>query len=150
MNGTIIVGKVRMVKIARFLGEEGAKKVFINSKGEQFFLPEALREDAEAGDHVLVIGKEYTAQGIDPATGQPKEDEQGNPVYDGEKFTRYDATLVGDYETVAAAFYEDEIMDAAKGDFIKEQVTAFKTARKLPARKPVVVKDNAEPSNVGG
>lgn len=149
MNGTIIVGKVRMVKIARFLGEEGAKKVFINSKGEQFFIPEALREDAEVGDHVLVIGKEYTQQGMDDVTGQPKEDGQGNPVYDGEKFTRYDATLVGDYETVAAAFYEDEIMDAAKGDFIKEQVTAFKTARKLPAARKVV-KDNAEPSNVGG
>jgi len=147
MNGTIIVGQTRMVRIARFLGEEGAKKVFINSKGEQFSLPEALREDAEVGDHALVIGKEYNSQAIDPTTGQGALLANGEPDYSGEKFQRYDTVITGDYATVADAFYEEEILEASKADFIKERATAFKTARKLP--KPAVVKDNAEPANVG-
>lgn len=149
MNGTIIVGHTRMTKIARFLGEEGAKIVAINARGEQFTIPASLRDDAEEGDHVILIGKEYHEQAIDPATGQKMFDGEGKVIVDKNRpFTREDVVLVGDYDTVAKAFYEDEIIAAAKGDFIKEQVVSFKTARKAP--RPAVVKDNAEPANVGG
>ena len=145
MNGTVIIGKSRMVRVSRFLGEE--KKVFVNSKGEQFFVPEALRENAEEGDYVIVIGKEYTSQGIDEV-GQPKVNEAGEPVYDGAVFTRWDALLMGDHDTVALAFYEDEIMETAAKPFIADQAKLMVQGRKV-APKKAAVPAAGEPANVG-
>lgn len=138
---TIIVGNVRMTQIARFLGQEGDKKVAINAKGQQFFIPEGLRDNIEEGDFVILVGKEYTSQGIDPATGQLKIDDQGNPVYDGEKFLREDVLKAGDYDTITADFYADDVLESAKAQRVKQLATAFMVAPKGAPRKEVVLKD---------
>lgn len=143
------IGSVFMTRLVSFRGEN--KKQGVNGKQEVLSIAnEAIRDIIEEGDYVICRVEERTASLRDDQ-GEIIYDDNGQPKLSNEKFIRNEVVKCGTYEEVAEAFYADEIIEAQAGDFIKEQATKAKEARKMP--KPAVVApvvetvvDNAEPA----
>lgn len=136
------VGSVFMTRLVAFRGQE--RKQGVNGKQEVLAITnEQMRAAIEEGDYVICRVEERTAS-LRDENGDVLLNADGTPQLGAEKFIRNEVVMHGDYATIAAAFYADDIMEAQAADFIKEQVVAAKATRVRPV-KPEVVVNNPEP-----